>query len=293
MNTILDTKNIKSDEQSLSGQNYRAINWVGMSSIQSYISENEIHIPTEVSMFVDLKKSFRGIHMSRLYLIHMNRILGRELSFDHIDLVIKEMVRSQEGLSSAAQVKFIFQSLKKTLSLVSELQGFRSYPVVYEFSGDASGLKKTVLSFDVIYSSTCPQSAKLSKEYLKNQISNADQAWNWVQSEQVFHAVPHAQRSLMRVSLLLKSGCQLTASDWIERIEKTLQTAVQTAVKKPDEMEFARLNAENTMFCEDAARRVADDLENFSEVEGFQVSSTHYESLHPHNAYSQISVNFS
>jgi len=61
-------------------------------------------------------------------------------------------------------------------------------------------------------------------------------------------------------------------------------TPVQAAVKREDEQEFARLNASNLMFCEDAARRVQAILANDQHFEDFWVRVNHLESLHPHDA---------
>jgi GTP cyclohydrolase IB len=92
---------------------------------------------------------------------------------------------------------------------------------------------------------------------------------------------------------VVKSGSELNISGWIQQIENCLQTPVQTAVKKADEMEFARLNAANTMFCEDAVRKTAAFLDLNSNIEGYRLTADHLESLHPHNATSQIVKNFS
>ena len=51
------------------------------------------------------------------------------------------------------------------------------------------------------------------------------------------------------------------SSPWIDRIESSLKTPVQAAVKREDEQEFARLNGQNLMFCEDAARRLQHELD--------------------------------
>ena len=59
---------------------------------------------------------------------------------------------------------------------------------------------------------------------------------------------------------------------------------MQTAVKREDEQAFARLNAANLMFCEDAARRVHNALNDASHVADFWIRASHFESLHPHNA---------
>ena len=81
--------------------------------------------------------------------------------------------------------------------------------------------------------------------------------------------------------------------DWIEKLEKqVLKTPVQTAVKREDEQEFARLNGSNLMFCEDAARKVAEWLDSDEEVSGYWARMEHRESLHSHNAVSEISNNW-
>ena len=59
---------------------------------------------------------------------------------------------------------------------------------------------------------------------------------------------------------------------------------MQTAVKREDEQAFARLNAANLMFCEDAARRLRNALDDDPDVIDFWVQASHLESLHPHNA---------
>ena len=67
---------------------------------------------------------------------------------------------------------------------------------------------------------------------------------------------------------------------------RALSTPVQTAVKREDEQEFARLNAANLMFCEDAGRRLKSVLDVNPEVLDFHVRVEHHESLHAHDAIS-------
>ena len=51
-----------------------------------------------------------------------------------------------------------------------------------------------------------------------------------------------------------------------------------------DEQEFAKLNAKNLMFCEDAARRIKQSLEAMPDVVDYWLKVDHQESLHAHNA---------
>lgn len=59
---------------------------------------------------------------------------------------------------------------------------------------------------------------------------------------------------------------------------------MQTAVKREDEQQFTKLNAENLMFCEDAVRRIKGKLEQMPQVTDYWFKVEHQESLHAHNA---------
>jgi GTP cyclohydrolase I len=74
----------------------------------------------------------------------------------------------------------------------------------------------------------------------------------------------------------------------IDAAEGALKTAVQAAVKREDEQEFARLNASNLMFCEDAARRLKDAFDVDQRIVDYRIEAVHVESLHPHDAVSIV-----
>ena len=73
-----------------------------------------------------------------------------------------------------------------------------------------------------------------------------------------------------------------------DALEQALGTPVQTAVKREDEQAFARANAENLMFCEDAARRVGAALSALPWVSAWQAKVSHLESLHAHDAVARV-----
>ena len=81
---------------------------------------------------------------------------------------------------------------------------------------------------------------------------------------------------------------ELPLTALIDAVEAGLGTPVQTAVKREDEQAFARLNAENLMFCEDAARRVAAALASDPRIERFDAEVSHFESLHAHDAVARV-----
>jgi GTP cyclohydrolase I len=288
--TITDA--ITSDEQAKTHTGYLAINWVGMSGVQSAIADGDLHVPAKVDVYMDLKSGSRGIHMSRLYMILNEELLGKPVTFQKLSSVLKSFILSQEGLSQQAKLKMSYEGLVKTQSLKSGVSGFRSYPIEIEAEMNEFGKLKTTIRFVVTYSSTCPQSAKLSKEFLKNTFKTHEELISWYESDRIYPATPHAQRSTMTVELQTANDIELNIPAWILTVEEALKTTVQTAVKKADEMEFARLNAENTMFCEDAVRVVAEVLDKNKEITGYRLAADHFESLHSHNASSIMVKSF-
>ena len=70
----------------------------------------------------------------------------------------------------------------------------------------------------------------------------------------------------------------------IIELENIIGTPVQAVVKRVDEQEFARLNGENLMFCEDAARRIKQYLNKTPCIVDYWLKVEHQESLHAHNA---------
>jgi GTP cyclohydrolase I len=100
--------------------------------------------------------------------------------------------------------------------------------------------------------------------------------------------VPHAQRSRAKIRLELDPAASAEVIDYIDLVETALGTPVQAAVKREDEQEFARLNAQNLMFCEDAGRKIKSSLNRQEEILDFRAEVTHEESLHPHDAVSIV-----
>ena len=97
--------------------------------------------------------------------------------------------------------------------------------------------------------------------------------------------IPHSQRSYADVTVELNpKEDELPFSELIELVETSLNTPVQTMVKRIDEKEFAHRNAENLMFCEDAARRIRVAVDRSNRYSDYRIEVRHLESLHPHDA---------
>ncbi len=275
------------------------LDWVGMGQIElpvRFLDESgAIHASgAKVNAFVNLNRpEVRGIHMSRLYL-HVDRALGEEpLSPCSLRRLLKSFLDSHAELSDRAMVQLHFDYLVRRPALVSDNTGWKSYPVSVTAILDR-GQFSLELGVQAAYSSTCPCSAALARQLIQENFASQfsdDQPLDreailrWLGSEQGINATPHSQRSTAEVRARLAPSFQnLPFIEIIDRIESALKTPVQTAVKREDEQAFARLNGQNLMFCEDAARRMQKALDEDERISDFWVRASHFESLHPHNA---------
>lgn len=279
------------------------LNWVGMGQIELpvYIKSQQgdkIQTLARVQAYVNLTDpNSKGIHMSRLYLA-LDSILGmNELTPDVLRQTITQFVDSHEGLSDAAYLECRFNYFEKRSSLLSDNSGWKNYPVRV-VATLRKGQFETELSVEVPYSSTCPCSAALARQLIQEGFretfgtdGNVDihAIYEWLGTSQGIRATPHSQRSIAQIRVKLTGTLRhLPITSLIDRIENALKTPVQAAVKREDEQEFARLNAANLMFCEDAARRLKTALAEDISVRDFWVRVNHMESLHAHDAVSVV-----
>lgn len=274
------------------------LDWVGMSSIHQPLlvkdGDQTRQVQAKVQVYVDLADpKAKGIHMSRLYLILDEHADTRPLTAAGLKLLLASVLESHRGLSNRAFVQFEFDYYLRRNALVSDNSGWNSYPVTIK--GTLIGREVCLeLGIGVFYSSTCPCSAALARQLIQNQFEadfgrrgavNASEVKAWLGTEQGVVATPHSQRSIARLLVKLRDGLiHFPITDLIDEVEATLKTPVQTAVKREDEQEFARLNGQNLMFIEDAGRKLKALLQRDERLSDFWVRMEHHESLHAHDA---------
>ena len=131
--------------------------------------------------------------------------------------------------------------------------------------------------------------AEFQAQFAGKDVISLSEVHGWLGKESSIVATPHAQRSY--AVLEVEVADRADPPDFtglIDLVEAALKTTVQAAVKREDEQEFARLNGQNLMFCEDAGRRLKDALDRDPRIADFRVEAVHVESLHPHNAVSIV-----
>lgn len=288
----------------ISATSRTGLDWVGIEKVRIPIMLPGANSGSwaEVSAGVNLTKlDERGIHMSRLFHIIQTHLVSVNF-IDDLKILLaahQAILASQQLLSDWAELKIqmMFPYLQK--SLVSEKEAMTLVPLTLRVFG-SQHQPIIELGLEIIYSSTCPQSYALSTQALtedfeskfneQSQISfSAIKQW----LEQGLVATPHAQRSRARVQgqwlaseLILKQNFSI--SELITHLYQSIKTVSQSYVKREDEKAFALLNAQQSLFCEDAARLLSKTLMAWDCLD-FSGEVTHFESLHPFDVTAKFS----
>ncbi|MCP4986476.1 MAG: GTP cyclohydrolase I FolE2 [Colwellia sp.] len=277
------------------------LDWVGMSNIEMPVmvaskGQSERMVSAHIDAFVNLKEAqAKGIHMSRLYLLIDELSTSNVLNYQSLVSLLDGFISSHQDLSDQAKAQFSFEYHLRRKSLISDKEGWKAYPVT--LTGFLNKGQLTIeLAIDVRYSSTCPCSAALARQLIQKAFHEkfSDQSelalndvHEWLGTTEGVMATPHSQRSIAEVKVKLNSNVNdLPITELVDLIEDSLQTPVQAAVKREDEQEFARLNGQNLMFCEDAARRLQHSMNQADHFDDFWLKINHLESLHAHDAVS-------
>jgi GTP cyclohydrolase I len=280
---------------------------VGMGKIEMPILyacgfQQPVMLPALIDAYVSLDNpDAKGIHMSRLYLELKNGFREKPVTLVSLKEILLKFIESHKDLSESAYLELKFSVPMERKALVSGEVGFRQYPVTMRASLKGKRYD-AILGTEVLYSSTCPCSTALARQLMqqafieqfnvgkdsKTTLEKAEVA-AWLASPASMVAYPHAQRSLAHVEVRIKDGAKTPSLiELIDLAENALGTPVQAAVKRSDEQEFARLNAQNLMFCEDAARKLRGALEKDGRFSDYYIHVEHQESLHPHDAISRV-----
>ena len=272
------------------------LQWVGMENIAVPITikkeDNEsLRIVSKTNVVISLDSpEAKGMHMSRAHLA-INQLADIECNQINIKQLLDTIIESQDGISHEARIELRFDLTLIKSALLSNESGFQSYPIVIRAEKNDQGYCSE-FELTIPYSSTCPCSASLARQLYAESINstfsgssiNKENLLTWIDSEAGSIATPHSQRSYAYIRLSMGNSDWPDLTSLILQLEDVIGTPVQTTVKRQDEQEFARLNANNLMFCEDSARRIKKSLEQMSEVKDYWFKVEHQESLHAHNA---------
>ena len=296
--TLVSSQNMPDIAKTSLGEAQASLDWVGMSHVHQplLVKDGDVSkaVQAMVQVYVNLADPHaKGIHMSRLYLLLDEHAETRPLTAAGLKMLLHSILESHHDLSTNAFVQFEFDHFVRREALISDNQGWASYPVMVKGTL-LNGEVILELSIGVQYSSTCPCSAALARQLIQEQFEKdfgragevkISDVKAWLGTEEGVKATPHSQRSTAKVLVRLNPDMdEFPLTDLIDQVEAVLKTPVQAAVKREDEQEFARLNGENLMFVEDAGRRLKSALLDDQRWCDFWVRIEHHESLHAHDA---------
>jgi len=279
-----------------------ALDRVGMSGIETRVllldeRGSWFAVPARADAFVSLDRpADKGIHMSRLFLALDRTLEERELSPRTLELALARFLESHEEQTSSAFVRVEYEQAIRRNSLVSDNAGWRIYPI--ELGGRKTTAGTTFeFGTQITYSSACPCSGVLARDLTRKRFLDSfsgdtvsrEQVARWLGTQEGMGGCPHSQRSHGTVKVRFSDPDSFVGTnEFIDRLEASIKTVVQAAVKREDEQAFARLNAENLMFCEDAARNMMHVVEQMEGITDYWIEARHFESLHPHDAVSVV-----
>lgn len=235
----------------------------------------------EAEMFISLQAGKTGVNMSRFCSIIQEETESHPLTPSLIKKILSRFCSELKDFDHEPPFEKSFLTISfrypsKQPSLASKKWGWQYYEIKYEaqYTQERFDL---FLNLEYEYSSTCPCSLAMAKEYERD-YQEGKAKWG--------HGIAnaHSQRSVASV----KIKGELSIEELIQLLRKAIPTETQSLVKRKDEQAFAVLNGENPLFVEHAARNISLVLDGESRIEDWQAKVEHLESLHSHNAVAFI-----
>jgi len=241
---------------------------------------------TVVSMYVNCQSGKTGINMSRLCEILQQESATAVVGKDLLKKILHRYRRDmrdhvEEDFFDGSYLKLKFSYPIKQPSLKSGKWGWQYYDASIEGHEDKSGKVRMFLTVDYHYSSTCPCSLSMAKQYEQEYASGDNADGNGIASG-------HSQRSIARTTIEFSPEQFFEIEDLVVLLRKAIPTETQSMVKRVDEQAFAVMNGSNPMFVEHATRRIYKALNSDHRILDWVVAVEHWESLHNHNAVGVI-----
>lgn len=237
------------------------------------------------SMYVSLNANKNGVSMSRLCTTLQNAGQEAPLTSNFVKNILDEYsVRLKDSDTEdpieEAYLKLKFNYPVKQKSLKSDNWGWQYYPVEISGKRNAKGDFEYFVTMTYFYSSTCPCSLSMAKQYEREFAMGET-------SEGTGIGVPHSQRSKLTCTVKVADE-NFYIEDLLDLLKIAIPTETQSLVKRVDEQAFAILNGTHPMFVEHATKRVYSVLNEQKNILDWFVELEHIESLHSHNAAAVI-----
>jgi len=221
---------------------------------------NEQSVSAKVSLSVDLQKSQRGIHMSRLVETLID-YMG-SFSVSGISGLLEELCLREQASKSFVSIEFDYYFDR--VAPVSGKSSPQAYKCFYEgsYNGETSDITQGV---NVRVKTLCPCSKTISDYGAHSQRSN------------IFVSVTHIVNGNKELNM--------TIEDLIEIAERGASSPLYPLLKREDER-YVTMNAyDNPGFVEDVVRNVAVELRGDKRFDYYKILVKNFESIHSHDAF--------
>ena len=225
------------------------------------------HVTAEVDILVGLHSRQRGAHLSHLIgalEMYRTKIFGMD-DFVHLLREIRKR-QDKEGMPfDSAYIEILFTYFVEKAAPKSKLKSLLGYDCGFEISLNKSGHKCVIVNVPV--STVCP----CSKE-----VSNVG---------------AHNQRAVICIKVYQKLSDKriIWLEDLIKIAEQSASSGVYTLLRREDEKSVTEKMFSNPTFVEDVVRNVVIKLRDRVKNIRYLVKCESSESIHPHNAYAEVS----
>jgi GTP cyclohydrolase-4 len=220
----------------------------------------------KVDIAIDLDENHKGIHMSRL-VESINEVVDSKTqfprkSFESLGLaILKELKRKHRYIRG--QVAISTELLIPRRTPVSGKLSNEPYDVVVKVASTNGDYKK-FLGVKVIGSTLCPHSLETTG------------------------GKAHAQRAVVELGLETDVDESIMLEELIDVCEKSLSSPTYTVLKTVDEAYLVEKMYSNPKFVEDVARECLEHIIEMGIKGKIRIKVTSNESIHKHDAVSEI-----
>lgn len=220
-------------------------------------SGGEQHTIAKFNMYVDLPQQFKGTHMSRF---------------------VEILNLNEHEISIRSFMDMLFDIRQRLDASLANIE--MSFPYFIEKTAPMSGVK-SLMDYEVAFL------GKLTKETMETKIKVQVPVTSLCPcSKEISAYGAHNQRSHVTVTAKIRGF--IWVEELIEMIEQSASCELYGLLKRPDEKYVTERAYDNPKFVEDTVRDIAAKLKQDQRIDGFQVESENFESIHNHSAYAMI-----
>ena len=246
------------------------IDRVGISGLKTALKlqsgGNEALFPAEVDLFIDLDPERKGVHMSRL-VESINEVVSKGVrspkdSFETIGVDILKEVRRRHKYSKGEILMRTIMMLRRHTPVTNKPTD-EPYDVSIRVRAQGPKFFKC-LGVKAIGNTLCPHSLETTG------------------------GKAHVQRAEIDLSIEVPVGEKIPLEELIEICEKSFSSPTYTVLKTVDEACVVEEMFRNPKFVEDVARDCFRQTRNLKFKGKVKIRAVSFESIHKHNAVSEI-----